>query len=38
MGLPGTGKRIRVVRTPVTEPIEVPEHAPVEAPKEPVRV
>lgn len=39
MGLPGTGKRVRVVREPQTtpEPVTVPTE-PVEAPQEPVKV
>lgn len=37
MGLPGTGRKIRVVRDP--EPVKIPEAEPVKEPvKEPVRV
>lgn len=45
MGLPGTGRRVRVIRQPErTEPIETPaveperETVPAEDPREPVKV
>lgn len=43
MGLPGEGKRVKVTRTPDSEPIQIPEREPEQAPaetpeREPVKV